>query len=566
MLIPTYCWLVDFEFHQPAGGVPRPILMVARNFHSGETVRLWLWDEPTDRPPIPLGEDTLYVAYLASAELSCHLALGWDQPRHVLDLYAEFSLATSGQKLPGGRGLLGALTYHGLRGIQAAEKEDLRALAIRGGPYTPEEREALFAYCESDVLALADLLPKMWPTLDFPRALIRGRYMKAVASVERVGVPLAKDDLALLQSQWDDIQRKLVDRIDGNFGVYEGLSFREKRFRSYCAGRGILWPQLESGSLSLAEETFKRMARLHPEIQPLHELRKTLGKMRLSDLAVGADGRNRYMTGVFRSKTGRNQPSSSKSIFGPSKWVRHLIKPGEGEALAYIDFSQQEFGIGAALSRDASMQRAYLTGDPYLEFAKLAGAVPSHGTKESHANERAIYKVAALAILMGMGSEQLGFQTKTCEATGRMLLRQHKEVFSQYWKWSDAQVDRAQLGEALSTVFGWRLHSANERSTTYRNFKLQANGADILRLAAIAITERGIRLCAMIHDAVLIEAPIEQIDEVVEETRRQMAAASRAVLGGFEIGTDVEIVRYPDRFSDAKGKELWETVSSLAGL
>jgi len=566
MDLPKNWWLVDFEFHQQAGEIPRPIMMVARNFFSYETVRYWLWDEAPTRPPIPTGDDTLYVAYLASAEFSCHLALGWELPVHVLDLYAEFSLHTSGQSLSSGKGLLGALAYHGLRGIGAAEKEDLRALAIRGGPYTPEEREALFDYCETDVLALAALLPKMWPNIDLPRALIRGRYMKAVAHVERAGVPLAKGDLALLQDRWVDIQQNLVSRIDGDYAVYDGLAFREGRFRSYCERRGIRWPRHESDRLCLNEETFKRMARLHPEIQPLHELRKTLGKMRLSDLAVDKDGRNRYMAGVFRSKTGRNQPSSSKSIFGPSRWVRHLIKPEEGMALAYIDYSQQEFGIAAALSGDEAMQHAYRSGDPYLEFAKLAGAVPGDATKESHPAARALYKVAALAILMGMGAEQLGIQTKTCEATGRQLLRQHKEVFAQYWKWSDAQVDRALLGEPLSTTFGWKLHSLNESSRTYRNFKLQANGADILRLAAIAITERGIRLCAMIHDAVLIEAPIDQIEDHVAEARRQMAAASRAVLGGFEIGTDVEIVRFPDRFSDPKGKELWDTVAELAGL
>jgi hypothetical protein len=44
-----------------------------------------------------------------------------------------------------------------------------------------------------------------------------------------------------------------------------------------------------------------------------------------------------------------------------------------------------------------------------------------------------------------------------------------------------------------------------------------------------------------------------------------MAEASRIVLGGFEIGTDVEIVRYPDRYMDDAGKDFWGTVTRLAG-
>jgi DNA polymerase I len=74
--------------------------------------------------------------------------------------------------------------------------------------------------------------------------------------------------------------------------------------------------------------------------------------MRLSDLAVGSDGRNRTLLSAFRARTGRNQPSNTKFIFGPAVWLRGLIKPPPGHGIAYVDWSQQEFGIAAALSGD----------------------------------------------------------------------------------------------------------------------------------------------------------------------------------------------------------------------
>jgi DNA polymerase-1 len=98
----------------------------------------------------------------------------------------------------------------------------------------------------------------------------------------------------------------------------------------------------------------------------MRELRSGLSDMRLSDLAVGHDGRNRTILSAFGSKTGRNQPSNSKYIFGPSVWLRGLIKPPPGHGLAYVDWSQQEFGIAAALSGDPTMRAAYRTGDPYI--------------------------------------------------------------------------------------------------------------------------------------------------------------------------------------------------------
>lgn len=566
MIPPHKTWLVDFEFHQPDGEVPRPICMVARNFATGETIRVWLWDEKGASCPVPLGPESLYVAFMASAELGCHLALGWSLPIHVLDLSAEFRLHTSGRTLIAGRSLLGALTYYGINGIDASEKRELRELAMRGGPFSGAERVALLDYCESDVLALSRLLAAMLQNLDLPRALIRGRYMKAVSRIERTGIPISVKELGLLRKEWNNIQRTIVERIDRVYEVYDGTTLRRAKFLDYCDREGIRWPLLETGQPSLKREDFRRMACLHPQLFPLYELISTLGQLRLNKLTVGRDGRNRFLTGTFGSKTGRNQPSSAKAVFGPSRWIRHLIKPGPGMALAYIDYDQQEFGIAAALSGDEAMKRAYHSGDPYLEFAKLAGAAAPDATKASHPEIRDQYKIAALGILMGMGQELLGIQTKTCEAVGRRLLRQHKEVFPAFWIWSDAQVDRANLGEHLTTVFGWQLSSTGESSRTLRNFKLQANGADMLRLAAIALTERGVEVCALVHDAVLIEAPIDEIESVAAEARQLMKAAARAVLGGFEIGTDLEIIRYPDRFREKRGHEFWKLVCGLVGI
>src|SRR5262249_41951650 len=140
---------------------------------------------------------------------------------------------------------------------------------------------------------------------------------------------------------------------------------------------------------------------------PLREVRDSLSKLRLNDLAVGPDGRNRVLLSAFASKTGRNQPSNSRFIFGPSAWLRGLIQPGPGMAVAYLDWEQQEFGIAAALSEDQVMMEAYRSGDPYLAFAKQAGAVPPEATKHTHGPERDLFKACVLAVQYGMGEASL---------------------------------------------------------------------------------------------------------------------------------------------------------------
>ena len=76
----------------------------------------------------------------------------------------------------------------------------------------------------------------------------------------------------------------------------------------------------------------------------------------------------------------------------------------------------------------------------------------------------------------------------------RDLLRAHRETFSKFWRWSDAAVDHAMLTGALHTVFGWHVHvGENPNPRSLRNFPMQANGAEMLRLACCLATERGSR-------------------------------------------------------------------------
>jgi hypothetical protein len=715
-------WAVDFEFCAGPGEKPAPLCVVARELRKGALVRRWLVDGAADAPPYPTGPDSLFIAFYASAELGCHLALDWPMPARVLDLYAEFRNRMSGLPVPCGYGLLGALASFGLDALEAAEKDAMRSLALRGGPYTNAEQAALLDYCQSDVDALARLLPKMLPEIDLPRALLRGRYMAAAARIEWEGIPLDRELLDRLRRHWARIKHRIIAAVDSSYGVFvpadrrpinpqstlgaalletaqdwninphdladavetiwheerdsladildarkaarkmtgltprqvaswedaggdyvsypaldvtarelagmypalgigEGyssetgydqtdhaallwdvlrddnprlkprhdpdilrraadmvyragdgprhfgpLTFSTARFAEYLTRAGIPWPRLESGALAVDEETLKEMARAYPAaIGPLRDvLHLHRGELKRIELTVGADGRNRYLLSAFSSKTGRNQPSNSKSIFGPSVWLRSLIRPGPGRAIAYVDWSAQELAIAAALSGDPAMQDAYRSGDPYLFFAKKAGAVPADATKKTHLAERDQFKVVMLGVLYGLSTD--GIARKLCipPCRGRELLQMHRETFRRFWAWSDAVEMQAMLSGKLQTVFGWGVHAgpyANPRSL--RNFPMQGNGAEMLRLACCLATERGLNVCAPVHDALLVEGPTADIETIVTRTQKAMKEAGAIVLDGFELRTDAKVVRYPDRYFDDRGRAFFERVVEL---
>jgi len=572
-------WLLDFEFYQPEGERPHPLCLVAKELWSGRVIRMWR-DDLLRYMQCPFRTDAfcLSVAFYASAEMGCFLALGWPMPKNLIDLYAEFSLFTSGLPTPCGRSLLGACAYFGIpAGVSELYKDEMRDLAQREGDHSPHERADLLDYCETDVTALAGLLPVMRTLIETPatmapgdhhkamgQALLRGEYVKAIARMEFRGVPIDTQALTRLRNSWQRIELALIHRVDQDFGVYQDGAFVTSAFERYLCEHRIAWPRSINGTLKLDRDTFKDLSQAHPGLAPLHELRATLSQMREWNLPVGRDGRNRCLLSPFGAKTGRNTPSASAFIFALAAWLRGLVRPSHGRAIGYLDFEQQEFGIVAFLSGDANMMTAYRSGDPYLAFAKQAGAAPTTATKETHGPIRDQFKTCALGIQYAMGCEALAHRIGESLSRGRELLRLHRDTYPAYWRWSEACVAYAMLYGHLTATYGWRVHVSSEtRPTTLRNFLLQANGAEMLRWTCILAAERKLPICCPVHDALVIEDSTDAIDETAIAVQQAMIEASEKVLPGFPLRVEAKVYRWPERFADKRGERMWRMVWQL---
>jgi hypothetical protein len=563
-------WALDFEFTAEPGALPVPVCMVARELGSGRLLRIWQDDLPA-RPPFPVDDRTLFVVYYASAEVGCFLSLGWPVPARLLDLFAEFRNETNGLSRPHGDGLLGALAWHHIPSITSDQKDEERKLVMRGGPWDDSERCRILDYCQTDVDALGPLLERMLPHIrarppGLGQGLLRGRYMAAAARIERTGVPVDTGLLGQLRASWDSIKLDLIRRMDKDYGVYDGTVFKAGLFGAYLAAREISWPRLDSGQLKLDGDTFRDMAKRYPQLEPLKELRHSLGELRLADLAVGPDGRNRVLLSAFRAATGRNAPSTSKSIFGPAVWIRGLIRPEPGRALAYIDWSAQEVWIAAQLSGDRALLDSVTSGDPYLAFAKRAGLVPVDATKASHKAIRDMCKTCLLGANYGMQARSLAYRAGVSDVEAQEILRRLGTAYPVYTEWAQQVVDAGLLGGRLTTVLGWQLHvGAKARATSLRNFPMQANGAEMLRLACCLATEQDISVCAPVHDALLVEAAAGEIGEVVTATKAAMAHASSVVLDGLKVPADAYVIQWPGRFADQSGRGavMWDQVTEL---
>jgi hypothetical protein len=570
-------WFVDFEFYQPSGCLPKPLCMAAYEMNSRRLIKLSGHQLPS-KPPYSVSEDSIFVSFAADAELTCHHVLGWAFPKNVIDLHAEWLNYNNYIERPDTARLedklIDVLSHFGIEHIESAEKEAMREIAKTGGPRTPEEEIKLLEYCVSDVFPA---LPKVYKRLIGPgnirQAIDRGRYLMAVTLMQIAGIPIDLPRWNEFQSKWPSVKSSLIAGVDRSFDVFDRDKFSNEKFKSYLDRGGKLtnWPLTPVTKLPVMnKEVRKEMIQIYPEITPLHELVSTLHlmKKRKEPLPIGPDARSRAALLPFRAKTSRNLPKSSHFLFSQPSWMRSFAKPPEGKLFRYFDYMAEEFAIAAAKSKDNAMKRAYVegAGDPYLAFGKMAKALPPEATKQSHPAIRELFKQCCLGIQYAMGPQGLARRIGRTIPEAKALIDHHKAQFPDFWNWIDRVLTHFEFRRNLCTESGWRIRRRfRSFPAKYRrsaqNWLIQSTGADLLREVCCRVTEAGFVIIAPVHDAIVVEDWADRIEQTTFAVRQIMAEASKSILDGFEIFTEVQL--FEDRFVDKRGVGMWNRINEL---
>jgi DNA polymerase I len=583
-------WIIDTEFQQPDGESNVPVCICAEELHSGR--RLELFFDQVRSNPFEY-TDSLFVCYNASAEWKTFIALGWELPPNVLDLYFEYLNRINGVWRGGqclrkvGTGLVDALAEFGEDALSHEEKEGERDYIIKWGVRPPPgvsvevHQRRVLDYCWTDVVGTKALLSKMFPDIDIEQALLRGDFSKPVAWFENNGLPVSPLYYEI-QKHREELQVHIAREVEAKY-KYEVFSFEgrkkpkavftQKGFDALIerSGYGKLWPATPSRLHYSTddEKAFGPMCKLHPELEPLRQARKSIKALSLTETVLGKDNRNRAATWPFGTVSGRNNPKAKQFILSRPHWVRNLVSPKEGRAIVHADIIAAEAGIAADLSGDPELIRIYQSGaDQYLEFAKSAGAIPLEVVRDKRNAEleviRHVYKVALLAIQYGVGAETLSQNLGVPQWQAERIISSHKRSYAVYWAWAEAQIERAQREGYISTDFGWTLTVRPDTPrNTLLNFPQQAGCAEILRLACVIALERGLgpTLCAPHHDALYLECDESDAERVASELKACFRDAAGTVLSGHvELRAETGIVRYPDHYCDNDGKEIWDMV------
>jgi DNA polymerase I len=384
-------WVVDTEYRSE-GGRQRTRCLCALDLLSGERREVWLAGVAKPPCPFAMTADEGFVFFAADADVGVFLALDWIVPRHVIDVRVEFMRIRNGlapllppdggdpdiaaekeakaskrrHKKPGRFSLSRVARHYGIPFIEDEAKGDFRDLAMRpGDEFTDAEIQALISYCRGDVDATAEACRRLWDEAGLSdlrtlnQALIRGFYMSAAAWVRHVGIPINLPLYRRFSMNAGALRSAFIEKHADRLDVYERGHFNFAKYEAFLAREELLaeWPRTAKGRLATSGRVLERIAESHPIIEEFLLFSDTVDLLegigssfneageieeeedKVQGLLIGADSRNHAAVFPFGAKTSRNNPRGRMFLFTNPIWMRFLIRPEKGRAIAYLDWS-----------------------------------------------------------------------------------------------------------------------------------------------------------------------------------------------------------------------------------
>jgi DNA polymerase-1 len=196
--------------------------------------------------------------------------------------------------------------------------------------------------------------------------------------------------------------------------------------------------------------------------------------------------------------------------------------------------------------------------------AKQLGFAPPDATKETHGDVRKAFKTVVLGIQYGLGARTLADRLGVSLYEAAEMLARLKARYRVFEEFAACVGDYAGLNLEISTCFGWTMKcSSGMRARTIRNFPIQATAAEILHVACVLAERRGIEIVAPVHDAIMAECALSDVDDVAVALDRCMRDAAAVVLQGYELRTDQQIIKPGGYYFDDRGDKMFQTVNSL---
>lgn len=396
--------------------------------------------------------------------------------------------------------------------------------------------------------------------------------------VESNGVPFDRDRLLEAQQQLSE----KIATIQKQFYEYDEIHRLEKHLgkvfnpNSVQQLRVLLYDMLNlpepskrtaTGNLSTDAEVLKELSNYHDIPKLILEYKKSLKiKSTYIDKVLAGldrDGRLRTYFNLATTSSGRLSSSGKlnmQQLPRDDKTVKYCIKAREGYVIISQDLATAEMYVVAVLSGDKKLQKVFVSGgDFHSSIAHMVFKLDCkvEDVKKLYPDMRQAAKAISFGILYGSGPAKVA-ETVGCsleEAKGHIA--QYFNTFDKLKRWLSTQQKFIKDNGFTYSFFGRKRRLPNVFSKDSQisshevrsgvNALVQGPASDINLLAGIDmqkyIEENGMksRIFGLVHDSILAEVPINEIDTYTEALAKFTQKDRGLSIPGSPIGIDVEI-------------------------
>lgn len=395
---------------------------------------------------------------------------------------------------------------------------------------------ALAACLNKDLDASAELR-KLYDGIEAPLAAVLARMEQAGVKVDLASLREYSESLRVRMNRCEAEVRAIAGEPELNVSspkqignvIFEKLALDPKAKKPKSGN----WPTDEQTLLELADRS-----PIIDQILEYRGLRKLISTYiePFPGYVSPRDGRVHTTFNQALTSTGRLSSSNPNLQNIPIRTEdgreirKAFVAEGDDSVIMSADYSQIELRLMAHFCGDEHLVSAFREGvDVHSATAARIFGIP---VEEVTADQRRVAKTANFGIMYGISSFGLSQRLHCSRSEAKKIIDDYFASFPSIRNFIDTTVADARTKGYVETLFGRRRYIAdiNSHNATVRglaernavNAPIQGTAADIIKLAMIAVDkaliESGLksRMVLQIHDELLLEVPLSEVDAVKE--------------------------------------------------
>tara|TARA_R110001606_G_scaffold399310_1_gene584796 strand:+ start:123866 stop:126616 length:2751 start_codon:yes stop_codon:yes gene_type:complete len=444
-------------------------------------------------------------------------------------------------------------------GRQTIHFEDVAGKGKKQLTFNQINLEQASPYAAEDADITLQLHQTLWPQIQAIPSLanvyttLEMPLLPVLNTLERNGVNI---DIWMLQQQSDELGHKL-DKLEQQAWELAGEKFNLGSPKQLGV---ILYDKLDipilkktpKGQPSTAEAVLQELADDGHELPQVLMQYRSLSKLkstytdRLPEQVNKTTGRVHTSYHQAVTATGRLSSSDPNLQNIPirseeGRRIREAFVAPNGYILLAADYSQIELRIMAHLSQDAGLLKAFAAGEDIHRHT--AAEIFGVSLDEVSSDQRRSAKAINFGLIYGMSAHGLSKQLGIERHQAADYMTTYFERYPGVKRYMESTREQAKLDGYVETLFGRRLflpeiNSSNGMRRQYAertaiNAPMQGTAADIIKRAMIdihqwLITEKSsIRMIMQVHDELVFEVPVEQIDMAKAKIEQFMSNAAK---------------------------------------